>query len=83
MKSKSIAALIFCAILSGCTSDSEAVRAVEAIGMKNVHTTGYRFFGCAEHDTFHTGFEATNITGGRVTGVVCSGVLKGATVRFD
>lgn len=75
--------LIAALFLAGCTSSDKAVRAVEAMGMTEVTTTGYRVFGCSEDDNFHTGFEATNAKGQRVTGVVCSGILKGATVRLD
>jgi hypothetical protein len=69
--------------LAGCTSSDDAIRAVEAMGMTNVTATGYRVFGCSEDDSFHTGFTATNPQGRQVSGVVCSGWLKGSTVRFD
>lgn len=78
-----IAALAVAAILAACTSSNEAQRAVTALGFTEVKTTGYRFFGCGEDDTFHTGFEATDASGKRVTGVVCSSLMKGATVRLD
>ncbi len=65
------------------TDSDTASRAVVNIGMKDVTITGFRIFGCGEEDVFHTGFEATNSNGNRVSGVVCSGFLKGATVRFD
>ena len=65
-------------------TDAEvAVRAATNVGMKDVTITGFRVFGCGEEDIYHTGFEATNSNGNRVSGVVCSGFLKGATVRFD
>lgn len=78
-----IAALAVAAALTACSSRSEAERAVTALGFTDVKTTGYRLFGCSEDDNFHTGFEATDKNGKRVTGVVCSGFLKGATVRID
>lgn len=65
------------------TDADTAVRAATNVGMKDVKITGYRIFGCGEEDLYHTGFEATNSNGNRVSGVVCSGILKGATVRFD
>jgi hypothetical protein len=71
----------------GCTDAEQARRATEAQGLKNVKITGYRWFGCDDgknsSDTFHTGFEATGPNGTKVSGVVCSGLLKGATVRYD
>ena len=39
--------------------------------------------GCAKDDEFRTGFAATAPNGERVTGVVCSGWMKGATLRLD
>lgn len=70
-------------VLSACTDASTARRAVEAVGLTEVRTTGYRFWGCSQDETFRTGFEARNAQGRAVTGVVCSDWFKGATVRFD
>ena len=42
-----------------------------------------QLFGCSEDDTFSTKFSATNAKGERVGGAVCSGWLKGSTIRFD
>ena len=69
--------------LLGCSSHNDAVRALKGAGYTDIQTDGYRFFGCGEDDTFKTGFIATGPTGQRVTGVVCSGWLKGATIRTD
>lgn len=71
-------------MLSGCEPpEQETVRAVEAFGFHDVRLTGYRIWGCGQDDTFHEGFAAANQAGQRVTGVVCSSFLKGATVRVD
>lgn len=74
-------------VLAGCTDADGARRAVEAQGLKDVKITGYRFWGCSSgkdsDDTYHTGFEAKGPSGQQVTGVVCSGILKGSTVRYD
>lgn len=69
--------------LAGCTDPSAATRAVEAQGLTDVETTGWRMFGCGRGDRYHTGFRATNIRGQQVTGVACGGLLKATTVRFD
>lgn len=72
------------ALLASCgVNPEEARRALEAQGMSNVRITGYAFFGCAETDDFSSKFEAIGANGKLVTGVVCSGLLKGVTVRFD
>lgn len=73
-----IAALV---ILAACSDADTAKRAVEAQGFTDVVITGYTMWGCSEDDTFRTGFYATGVNGVRVEGVVCSGWLKGATVR--
>ncbi len=75
--------LVVAVLLSGCTSSSEAMRALESTGYSNINITGYRFFLCDDKDTFSTGFEATGQNGRRVSGAVCSGFLKGATIRLD
>lgn len=62
---------------------SKAQRALEALGFEDIQWTGYRFTGCADGDTFHTGFKAKNVRNKDVTGVVCSGFFKDATVRID
>lgn len=69
--------------LTACTDPKTAARAVRNVGLENFVATGYRFTGCSDDDTFATGFTAKNARGEQVTGVVCSGFLKGATVRFD
>jgi hypothetical protein len=69
--------------LSGCTSPSDAMRALDAEGMTEITITGYDYFACAEDDFYRTGFIATSREGKRISGTVCSGFLfKNATVRF-
>lgn len=77
------APFVMMATLAGCTSEKEARRAVESLGMEFVRSTGYRPFSCSEDDMFRTGFEAVDAKGRPVTGTVCSALLKGATVRLD
>ena len=71
-------------LLSGCLIDAAStVRTLEDSGFSNVQITGYSWWVCGEHDTYHTGFVATNPAGRRVSGTVCCGWLtKGCTVRF-
>lgn len=80
MKNTILFALVLA--LTACTSQSDADSALKALGMTNIQYTGYSLFACSKDDTFHTGFTATNPQGQQVTGTVCSGVFKGATVRF-
>lgn len=77
--------LVICVMivaLTGCTSEQDARRALEAEGFTVIEITGYRFFGCGDDDAFKTGFVATNQGGKRVEGVVCSGWFKSATIRY-
>ena len=83
MKNIAIISILTMILLSACTSSNEAIRSAEALGLTEVQTTGYRPFACSESDSFQTGFVAKNAKGDRVKGVVCSGWLKGATVRLD
>lgn len=69
--------------LTGCSSDNDARRALEGAGYTNIQTTGYSFFGCGKEDSFRTGFTAVGPSGVAVSGVVCSGWFKGATIRTD
>ena len=70
-------------LITGCSDAEEAERALDNLGMANVETTGYSLFGCDDKDTWRTGFRDTNVNDRTVTGTVCSGLFKGATVRFD
>lgn len=76
--------LLLAIAAAGCTSPKSAERALSGAGYTDVQTTGWRFIGCGSSDWYHTGFVATDPTGKRVSGVVCSGLLyKGSTIRLD
>ncbi|MEB3755108.1 hypothetical protein [Acinetobacter sp. MD2(2019)] len=64
-------------------SKNDAAKALQANGFTNIQTHGRAFFSCSEDDTFATKFTAKNSAGKTVTGAVCSGWLKGATIRYD
>lgn len=81
LKILAIILLVGCA--GGCTSQDDATRALSSAGYKNIQITGYEIFGCDKNDDFHTGFTATGLDGKKLSGVVCSGVFKGATIRVD
>jgi hypothetical protein len=71
-----------CLALTGCTDDQATRDAAGASGLTEVKTTGYSVFGCGKEDSFATGFTARGMDGRCVEGVVCSGWLKGATLRI-
>lgn len=83
MKIETLAAIVAALTLVGCTDTTKATRALEGAGYSQVETTGYAIFGCGKDDTFHTGFRAKGPNGQPVKGVVCSGILKGATIRVN
>jgi hypothetical protein len=75
--------LVSLTMLSACTDETAARKALEASGFTDVKLTGYSYFGCDKNDTFSTGFEARGPQGQFTEGVVCSGWMKGATIRFE
>jgi hypothetical protein len=69
--------------LTGCTDEGSATRVLAQQGYKNIHMTGYKPFSCSDSDSFSTGFNAMSPASIQVSGTVCSGLLKGSTIRFD
>jgi hypothetical protein len=80
---KGIISVLMVVVLAGCSDAPTAKRALEGAGYTDITITGWNMFGCDKHDTFSTGFVAKGPTGVRVSGVVCSGLLKGATIRTN
>lgn len=74
---------ILAVMFIGCTSQTDAERALSAQGFTDVTYTGYDMFACSKDDVFHTGFRAKNAQGVYVEGTACSGLLlKNTTLRF-
>ena len=86
MKKIILAALL--ALSIGCTDEDRSRQVLTGAGYKNISTTGYRWMGCDDNDSVHTGFTAVGPTGQKVEGVVCCGSYlvpswgKGCTIRF-
>jgi len=70
-------------LLTGCTDVKKTEKVLETQGYTKVDAGGYAWFMCSDNDTFATSFKATSPNGTRVSGAVCSGLLKGHTIRFD
>lgn len=70
-------------LLGACTDESGARRALNSQGLTPVKVGGYALWACSKDDDFATKFTARNARGETVTGAVCSGWLKGNTIRFD
>lgn len=78
---QTLALLLVAIALAGCSSANDANKALKGAGYTDIQIKGYAIFGCSEDDSFHTEFTAKGPTGQPVEGVVCSGWLKGGTIR--
>jgi hypothetical protein len=75
--------LALSASLTACTQPDRAVSALEAAGYSDIQIGGWAAFSCSNSDQYATEFTAKGPTGRVVSGAVCSGVLKGSTIRMD
>jgi hypothetical protein len=72
-----------CVVLAGCTNEPKTYDVLNNEGYTDIQVTGYEPFMCSEDDLYHTGFNATNAHGKRVSGAVCGGGVKGYTIRVE
>lgn len=82
---KIIIAILFL-ITTSCTSSNDFEKGkqqLESQGYTEVKNTGWSAFCCDEKDSFSTGFSCKDKSGREVKGCICSGVLKGITIRFE
>ncbi len=63
------------------TDEEGALKALQTQGYTEISFHGYSYTGCSKEDIFITKFSAKSINGTPVSGVVCKGILKGATIR--
>ena len=68
--------------LAACDDTKTARRALEDAGYTDITVGGYASWYCGRDDDFATKFTARNPAGRLVSGAVCSGWAKGATIRF-
>lgn len=83
---KIILVAIISIALSSCSSDNDFKKGksqLENQGYTDVKNTGYDWFCCDEKDHFSTGFSCKDKKGKEVKGCICSGLLKGITIRFE
>lgn len=80
---KKIIIATLCILIASCTNPEKAVEVLQKQGYTNIEITGYEFGACSKDDLFHTGFVALAPSGYVVSGVVCSGLMKGSTIRFE
>lgn len=68
----------------GASKEEEKVRSILASqNYTNIQVLGYGWGKCGNGDIYATNFSATAPSGKKITGCVCSGFMKGHTVRFD
>lgn len=83
---KIILSLLIISITS-CTSSSDFEKGkaiLENQGYTEVENTGYDAFCCSgDSDSFSTGFRATGKHGEEIKGCICSGFMKGITIRYE
>ena len=73
-------------ILIGCSSNNDFEKGRKQLIQQeytNIKNTGHSWFCCDDKDSFSTGFTAVDKKGETVEGCICSGVLKGVTIRFE
>lgn len=79
-----VLSIVFMAILFFTDFGIQPVRTtnlLESQGYLNIKLTGYKIFACSKGDIFSSGFIAFK-DGKQIEGTVCSGLFKGATIRF-
>ena len=78
---KRLIVCVIAALTVSCTDAPGARKALAGAGYTNIVIGGYDVWGCSKDDTYATKFTATGPSGASVRGVVCAGILTGATIR--
>ena len=74
--------LIFCL---GCTNNKDFIKGKKQLENQGYNKTihnQYLLYQCDDKDNYSSGFTALDKKGNKVEGCICSGVLKGVTIRF-
>lgn len=72
--------------LVGCADAEDDTRILSAMGLTHIQIGDTAWFGCdpkSDNILYSHNFTAVGVNGQPVSGVVCSGTFKGATVRFN
>lgn len=67
----------------GTPTEGDLVRRLQDAGYSEAQITGVRVLACAEDDLYRYGFHAVGPSQKPVTGAICLGALKAATIRID
>lgn len=69
-------------ILGSCTVDERtAKRILGAQGFTDVKLTGYSIFGCSKDQQRRSGFDAKDVRGNEISGVLCQDLFGSTSVR--
>lgn len=63
-------------------SPEQFTQLLEREGYEQIQLNGYSWFGCGESDYYRESFTAVK-NGQVVEGVLCKGLTKGITIRYD
>ena len=74
--------LIIALLSAGCTDQQKTYKTLSDNGYTDINVGGYSWFMCGNGDDYATEFTAKSPSGKFVSGAVCSGIFKGATIRF-
>lgn len=72
--------------LTSCSQPQHATEILRSQGFRDVQIRPWgvlTLFQCSQDDLFKTPFTANSQANAQVSGVVCSGFLKGSTIRFN
>ena len=79
-----VPAIVLLAVFVIGMSDRETTKSVlKNQGFTDIAIKGWTFFGCGRGDFYRTKFYAHSSTDSPTKGVVCCGLLKGCTIRYD
>lgn len=83
---KLLITLLSALVLTGCTNSADFTKGSNQLtqqGYTDIKSTGYSYWCCDEKDTFSEGFVCKDRNGNQVSGCICSGFMKGVTIRFQ
>lgn len=71
-----------CLLLTACTDPNDITKLSKVEGWSQAVPKGYGWFSCSDDDVYKTKFTAIK-NGQAISGTICRGWLKGATIRYN
>lgn len=69
-------------MFGACDDKAASRHALESQGFSMIYVNDHAYFKCGHGDFSALNFEARNVKGDKVNGVVCCGLTKACTIRF-